>query len=89
MSTNLSDRRQWPRTPASGTVEILFEDPMPVTVEAELQETSERGFRIRHGSKELVPGLEVRLRRSGAVQRARVMWTHILDGRKESGCLLL
>jgi hypothetical protein len=89
MSTNLADRRQWPRTPASGAVEILFEDPMPVTIEAELQETSERGFRIRYGSKELVPGLEVRLRRGGAVHRARVMWTHILDGRKESGCLLL
>ncbi len=62
---------------------------MPVTVEAELRETSERGFRIVHGSKELVPGLEIRLRRSGSVQRARVMWTHILKGRRESGCLLL
>jgi hypothetical protein len=89
MSTNPSERRQWPRTPASGAVEILFEDPMPVTVEAELQETSERGFRIWHGSKQLVPGLEVRLRRGGAVQRARIMWTHILDGRRQSGCLLL
>ena len=89
MSTKLSERRQWPRTPASGTVEILFEDPMPVTVEAELLETSEQGFRIWHGSTELVPGLEVRLRRGGTVQRARVMWTHILDGRRESGCLIL
>ena len=89
MPTNPSERRLWPRTPASGAVDILFEDPIPVTVAAELQETSERGFRIRHGSKELVPGLEVRLRRGGAVQHARVMWTHILDGRRESGCLLL
>ncbi len=86
---SLADRRNEPRIPASGPVEILFEDPLPATVEAELQETSDRGFRILHGCQQLVPGLEVRMRRNGAMQRARVMWTHRTEGRSVSGCLLL
>jgi hypothetical protein len=89
MSIEIPERRQMPRFRASGPVEILFEDPMPIIVDAELHETSERGFRILHGNKQLVPGLEVRLRRDGAIRRARVIWTHILEGRRVSGCLLL
>ncbi len=89
MSIEIPDPRQGPRFHASGPVEILFEDPMPITVQAELHETSERGFRISHGSNQIVPGLEVRLRRNGATQQARVVWTHIREGRKVSGCLLL
>jgi hypothetical protein len=89
MSHEILERRQMARFQASGPVEILFEDPLPIIVEAELQETSERGFRISHGNQQLVPGLEVRLRRDGAIRRARVIWTHILEGRRVSGCLLL
>ena len=89
MSRELPDRRKLPRFQASGPVEILFEDPLPMIVEAELHETSEQGFRISHGNQQLVPGLEVRLRRDGAIRRARVIWTHILEGRRVSGCLLL
>lgn len=89
MSLKPSDRRQGPRSPSSGTVEILFDDPMPVAVEAELEETSERGFRISHDSERVFPGLEVDLKRDGTVQRARVIWTHVLKGRRVCGCLLL
>jgi hypothetical protein len=70
-------------------VEILFDDPLPASVEAELVDTSTRGFRISHQSRRLVPGLEIRLQRDGAVRRARVIWTHLLDGCSVSGCLLL
>jgi hypothetical protein len=70
-------------------VEVLIEDPVPTVVEAELLDTSARGVRISHPSNQLVPGLEVRLRRDGAVLPARVIWTHILDGRSVSGCMLL
>jgi len=83
------ERRQAPRFPASGRVEILIEDPVPAIVEAELLETSARGFRVSHRSNQLVPGLEVRLRRAGGVLAARVIWTHILGGRTVSGCMLL
>jgi hypothetical protein len=86
---SISDRRQGPRIPSSGPIEILFEDPLPATIEAELQETSDRGFRILHGCQQLVPGLEVHLRRNGAMQRARVMWTHLAEGQRVSGFLLL
>jgi hypothetical protein len=86
---SIADRRHEPRIPASGLIEIFFEDPLPATIEAELQETSDRGFRILHGCQQLVPGLEVRMRRNGATQRARVMWTHLAEGRRVSGCLLL
>jgi len=83
------DRRRAPRVPVFERVEILFDDPVLTTVEVELNETSERGFRISHDSQRLVPGLEVRLRRDGALHRARVVWTYILEGRGVSGCLLL
>ncbi|QOY90712.1 PilZ domain-containing protein [Paludibaculum fermentans] len=89
MPADIANRRSSPRFPASGPVEILFEDPLPTIVEAQLQETSEQGFRISHASRQVVPGLEVSLRRDGATQRARVIWTHILEGRLVSGCLLL
>jgi hypothetical protein len=89
MPSHTDERRRAPRLPASGRVEILFEDPLPASVEAELVDTSARGFRISHESSRLVPGLEVRLQRDGPVRRARVIWTHILDGRSVSGCLLL
>ena len=89
MAIEFSDRRREPRVPVFERVEILFEDPMPTTVEVELNETSERGFRISHDSQLLVPGLKVRLRRDGAVRQARVIWTHVLEGRRVSGCVFL
>ncbi len=89
MPAEIPNRRQSPRYAASGSVEICFEDPLPTVVEAQLQETSAQGFRISHSSTRVVPGLEVELLRDGATQRARVIWTHILEGRLVSGCLLL
>jgi len=83
------ERRRAPRVPVFERVEILFDDPMPTTVEVELNETSESGFRVSHDSQRLLPGLDVLLRRDGAVYQARVIWTHILEGRRVSGCLLL
>ncbi|MGC4054842.1 MAG: hypothetical protein QM757_38870 [Paludibaculum sp.] len=89
MQAELPNRRKSPRFPAAGTVDLFFEDPLPTTVQAQLQETSEQGFRIAHDSRQVVPGLEVLLRRDGTSRRARVIWTHILDDQLVSGCLLL
>jgi hypothetical protein len=84
------DRRKTQRSPAGGRVEIMLGDPVPLRVEAELVEASERGFRASHDSKTLEPGLEVVCKREGATRvRARVIWTHILDGRRVSGFLIL
>jgi hypothetical protein len=89
MARETPDRRRAPRVPVFERVEILFDDPVPAIVEVELSDTSASGFRISHDNQLLVPGLAVRLRRNGAIQEARVIWTHILEGHKISGCLLL
>ena len=84
-----SERRREERLPRSGAIQIAFEDPNPMTVEAELIEVSERGFRAAHDSRLLTPGLEVQYRRIGGTGRARVIWTHVLDERCVSGFLIL
>jgi PilZ domain len=89
MGTETSERRRAPRIPTSGRVEISFEDPTPITIKAELVETSATGFRIEHGSPEISPGLEIRLSRAHDTVRAKVVWTHLLEGRRVSGCVLI
>ncbi len=90
MSSELNtERRRDQRSPQSGAIEIFFEDPRPVKVSADLIEISERGFRAAHDEKALAPGLQVEFKRGDAQQRARVIWTHILEGRCVSGFLIL
>jgi hypothetical protein len=89
MPTGMAERRRFPRSPRSERVELSFGDPTLVTVEAELVEISARGFRIMHQNKELISGLEIRLRRDEVVSRGRVVWTHLLNGRRVSGCVAL
>jgi hypothetical protein len=81
------DRRREPRTPHSGVIEISFEDPGPMTITADLIEVSAQGFRAAHDAKSLAPGLVVRYGNESS--RARVMWTHVLEGRCVSGFLVL
>ena len=88
-ATSVAERRRLPRVAADGSVDISFDDPLPVTVHAELVDVSDSGLRASHDSKRLVPGLIVRLDRAAKTQRARVVWTHVQDGRRVSGFLLL
>jgi hypothetical protein len=83
------DRRIAPRAADSGIVEISFDAPAPVTIQAELVESSAFGFRAAHDSKVLEPGLQVRYKRVGGSGQARVIWTHVLDGRRVSGFLVV
>ena len=83
------DRRQEERSRRSGVIEILFEDPNPVTVKADLMEVSTRGFRAAHDANQLTPGLEVHYSGTSSSGRARVIWTHVLGGRIVSGFLIL
>ena len=83
------DRRKAARTVASGHIEILFEDPAPALVDAEMIESSAAGFRAAHDSEALEPGLLVRYQESAASGTARVIWTHVLHGRRVSGFLRL
>lgn len=82
------DRRVAPREPQSGALEISFEAPVSTTIPASLVETSSTGFRALHDSTALEPGLEVSFKREGASGQARVIWTHVLDGRRVSGFLV-
>jgi hypothetical protein len=89
MTDDQADRRQSPRRPTSGPVDVSFSDPLPVTVRAELMDSSESGVQITHESKLLVPGLAVSLTQQNETKQARVVWTQLKDGRRISGCLLL
>jgi len=88
-SNSNPERRQEPRSPQSGAIRISFDDPNPITVEAALIEVSGRGFRAEHDSRLLVPGLEVHYAGDGMRGRARVIWSHVLEGRCVSGFLIL
>jgi hypothetical protein len=90
MPVPVPERRKVRRTPFSGRLEIMLVDPAPQRVEAELIEISSMGFRAAHDSSTLEPGLEVLCKRDGAdAVRARVIWTHVLGGRRVSGFLLV
>ena len=84
-----AERRIAPRVPCTGRLEIMYADPLPATVDAELIESSSTGFRASHACARLVPGLEVRIGRNGNSGRARVIWTHVLQQNRVSGFLLL
>ena len=83
------DRRGTTREADSGVLELSFSAPVPGTIQAALVESSATGFRASYDAKALEPGLQVRYRRDGASGDARVIWTHMLDGRRVSGFLLL
>jgi hypothetical protein len=82
------DRRAAPRKAESGVLEISFDIPVPTTVSASLVETSSTGFRASHDSKALEPGLNVTFKCDGVSGQARVIWTHVLEGRRVSGFLV-
>ena len=83
------DRRETARVMTGGRIRIWFDDPAPSMVEAEMIESSASGFRAAHDSKALEPGLNVRYQGPSASGRARIIWTHVLQGRRVSGFLRL
>lgn len=83
------ERRVAPRIARSGMVEIAFAAPVPMTIQAALIETSSSGFRASHDSKAVEAGLAVRYKWDGESGEARVIWTHVLEGRRVSGFLVL
>ncbi len=83
------DRREATRSIASGRVKISFENPASSTIDGELVESSARGFRVVHDSPAMEPGLEVSYESPARSGRARLIWTHVLEGRRVSGFLCL
>ena len=86
---SIGERRRAPRIAQSGRVVISFVNPVPTTINADLIERSSTGFRASHECKNLDPGMEVRYQREGFSGIARVMWTHVLQGQRVSGFLLI
>jgi methionine-rich copper-binding protein CopC len=70
-------------------VQLRFEDPLPVDVEANLMDISESGFRVSHHCASLSPGLLVEFRHKLKAGRARVVWTQLRDGHHFSGFVIL
>ena len=79
------DRRGTVRSPESGRVKVWFENPTRVDIEADWIEASATGFCLAHDSNALEPGLEIFYESGGRSGRARVVWTHVLEGRRVSG----
>lgn len=84
------DRRSAPRSPASGTVTVWFENPTRTMIEAEWIESSATGFRLAHDCDALEPGLAVIYEGGDKRGHARVVWTHVCaGGRRVSGFITL
>lgn len=89
-TTQLSaERRRHPRASARGVVRLLFDDPAPIELKAELLDVSQSGFRVSHESPKLRTGQEVSFAHARAEGRARVIWNRIQDGAIQSGFVIL
>ena len=83
------DRRTELRKPAEGQVVLAPEGNIPELIQARLLDTSASGFRAAHSSNRIETGTRVIFRHSAAAGTARVIWNRIVDGRRESGFLIL
>lgn len=81
---SLPERRRHPRSPASGAVRLVIDDPQPVLVQGRLVDVSQSGFRASHNSV-LETGREVRFEYAARQGTARVVWKRVWGGRIESG----
>jgi hypothetical protein len=88
MNSAGQDRRAELRTPADGTVELSFADPLPVSVSGRLLDTSKGGFRAAHACQEIHPGMDVRFAHHAAAGRALVVWNRIAGDAIESGFVI-
>ena len=86
---NFHEKRREQRREASGAVRIRFADPGPQSIEGRLMDVSASGFRMAHEFPSLAAGQLVEFAHIEARGRARVMWNRILDGRVETGFLII
>jgi hypothetical protein len=89
MELSLHDRRKEDREAADADLTLVVDDPLPAEVRGRLVDISRSGFRACHSYFRLEPGQQVRFRYPASQGRARVMWNRILNGRVETGFLVL
>ncbi|SRR5579884_117118 len=83
------ERRRHERMPASGSVQLLVQDPAVVVVSGSLIDVSRGGFRAAHSHTGLEKGQIVRFRHDAGEGFARVVWNRISEGEVQTGFLIL
>jgi hypothetical protein len=89
IASNPADRRREPRRPASGTVQLKFENHPPGTVEVDLMDVSTSGFRTTHHQGLLPLGTNAAFRHADAAGKARVVWNWMFPDHVESGFVII
>lgn len=83
------EKRREQRRRTTGSVEIRLADPQGRRIEGVLIDVSASGFRMAHQDAVLEAGQIVEFRHREASGKARVMWNRIVEGRVETGFLLI
>ena len=89
MELNFHERRKEVRVAADAELTLVIDDPVPAEVRGRLLDVSRSGFRAHHSYPRFQPGQQVRFRYPASEGQARVMWNRILNGRVETGFLVL
>lgn len=89
MELSLHDRRKEVRETSDADLTLVVDDPFPAEVRGRLVDISRSGFRACHSYLRFELGQQVRFRYPASQGQARVMWNRILNGRVETGFLVL
>jgi len=85
-SPNSREQRKEPRRQAKGSVTI---QTARAEIQGQLVDVSESGFRVAHADASLEPGQVLEFSHREATGQARVIWNRIMDGRVETGFLIV
>jgi len=84
-----ADRRSEERFKADGNVSLAVDEPVHQEITGTLADYSKSGFRVVHQCKDLHSGQVVQFKHLVASGTARVMWNRIMEGKVESGFLVV
>ncbi len=85
----ISEKRRESRRRTQGMVQVRFSNPRPTKVRGRLIDISSNGFRMAHDETSLAAGIIVDFSHSEGSGRARAMWNRIIEGRVETGFLVV
>ena len=88
MQTFPADKRCEPRRPASGKVQLRFENGRD-DVEVDLMDISASGFRASHCHGSLPLGANAAFRHPEAAGKARVVWNWMHPDHMETGFVII
>ena len=85
----IREKRRESRRLAQGVVHVRFSNPRLVKIKGRLIDISASGFRMAHDETSLVAGILVDFSHAEGSGRARAMWNRIVDGKVETGFLIV